>query len=206
MARKEGGRYPLHDLKSGSQLMRDSRHVSAHAFGYDRPMPDLVRIPASVFPRDSDGFLSRECPVCERTFKVKFDENAESAGQELSDEEASVEAGQMRRFCPLCHEFVEGSKWWTPAQLEYTEALVFGAVHEQFQQMLADTARSSGGVLEFRASRPPSEPMPSEESEDMIIVVPPCHEDDSVKVPGDFVGEVACHRCGVRYLIDVIRA
>ena len=67
-------------------------------------MPDLVRIPASVFPRDSDGFLSGECPVCERTFKVRFDEEAESAGQELSDEEASDDADRMRRFCPLCHE------------------------------------------------------------------------------------------------------
>lgn len=178
----------------------------AHPFGYHRQMPDLVRIPASVFPRDSDGFLSRECPVCERIFKVRFDGGAESAGAELSDEEATIEAEQMRRFCPLCHELVQGSRWWTPAQLEYAKALVFSAVHEQFQQMLADTTRSSGGVIELRAGSSPSEPQPPEESEDMIIVVPPCHEDDPVKVPVDFVGEVACHRCGVRYPVDLIMA
>lgn len=168
-------------------------------------MPELVRVPASVFPRDSDGFLSRECPICERTFKVRFDGETESAGAELSDEEASVEAEQMRCFCPLCHELVDGNRWWTPAQLEYARALVFSAIHQHFHQVLADTARTSGGLLEFRAGASPTQPLPPSESEDMIIAVPPCHADDPVKVPPDLVGEVACHRCGVRYPIDLIR-
>lgn len=38
----------------------------------------------------------------------------------------------------------------------------------------------------------------------MLMVVPPCHEDDRLKVPNDWTAEVACHRCGVRYPIDLI--
>jgi hypothetical protein len=44
----------------------------------------------------------------------------------------------------------------------------------------------------YRAGGSPTEPLPPEEPEDMIIAVPLCHEDDPVKVPGDLVGEVAC--------------
>lgn len=54
-------------------------------------MDEEIRIPVSLPPPDSDGFLRRECPSCEREFKWfshnEGDPNAEPATQ---------------YFCPLC--------------------------------------------------------------------------------------------------------
>jgi hypothetical protein len=169
-----------------------------------RCVSDLARIPASAFPRDSDGFMSRECPECEGRFKVEVDD--EAGGSDLSDEEALAAAEAMQRYCPLCHAVVDGNKWWTPEQIEYAASAVSAVVQSKFQDMLEDTARQSRGILEFRRGAVPAVPAPPEETDGMLMVVPPCHEDDRLKVPDDWTAEVACHRCGVRYPIDLIEA
>lgn len=169
-------------------------------------MSDLVRIPAAAFPRDLDGFLSRECPSCEGRFKLEV--AADDAGAEasdLSDEEAVAEAESMQRYCPLCHEPVEGNRWWTVEQIEYAREAISASVQSQFQDMLEDTTRQSSGVLTFRRGDVAAVPSPPTEDETMVMVIPPCHEDDRLKVPDDWTGEVACHRCGVRYPGALIR-
>jgi hypothetical protein len=171
-----------------------------------RAMSDVVRIPASVFPTDLHGFLSRECPSCDGRFKVEVDPHGAGAeDSDVSDEEAVDEAESMQRYCPLCHELVEGNQWWTVEQIDYAKDAISAAVVTNFQDMLEDTARQSDGGLTFRRGDIARVPLPPAEIETMIIVVPPCHEDDRLKVPDEWTGDVACHRCGIRYPVDLIR-
>jgi len=165
---------------------------------------DIVSIPVSAFPRDGDGFLTRECPECEGRFKVKVDPVDDH--QELTKEEKRAEADAMLRYCPLCHQLVEGSKWWTSEQLEFAKEIVGVAVKSEFQRMLRQTASRSGGLLEFKAGAVPAMPSPPEEADGTVIVTLPCHEDDPLKIPGGWTQEVACHVCGVRYPVDVVRS
>ena len=167
-------------------------------------MSDIVSIPASAFPRDTDGFLSRECPACEGRFKVKVDDQAEDR-PDVSKEEMLAEADAMRRYCPLCHQLVEGNQWWTPEQLEFATDAIGAAVQLEFQRVLRETAQNSNGVLEFQGGPPPAIPSPPEESDDMALVTLPCHEEDPLKVPEGWTQEVACHVCGFRYPVDVVR-
>ena len=150
---------------------------------------------------DSDGFLSRECPECEGRFKVKV---AAAEEQQLPGEEAAAEADAMLLYCPLCHQLVEGNKWWTPEQLEFAKEIIGAAVSSEFQRMLSETASRSGGLLEFKGSPAPAMPSPPEEADGMVVVTPPCHEGDPLKIPGDWTRDVACHICGVRYPVDVV--
>jgi hypothetical protein len=173
-------------------------------------MSDLVRIPNSAFPKDSDGFLSRECPECEGRFKVSVSDEPENDGvpardEGLSDDEILTRDEEMQRYCPLCHQAVRGNRWWTPEQIEFAEEAISAAVQIKFQEMLKETANKAGGLLEFRSGGTPAMPSPPEESEGMILVAPPCHEEDPLKIPATWSDEVACHQCGVRYPVDVIR-
>lgn len=171
---------------------------------------DLVRIPASAFPKDADGILSRECPECESRFKVWVADETDDTGPDaldegLSDDEVLVKAEELRRYCPLCHQLVAGNKWWTPEQIEFAKEAISAAVQTKFHEMLKETADKSGGLLEFQGSGPPAMPSPPVEHDEVIVVVPPCHDADPLKVPKDWSNEVACHQCGVRYPVDLIR-
>jgi uncharacterized Zn finger protein (UPF0148 family) len=60
-------------------------------------MNDEIRVPVSL-PLDSDGFIRRECPNCEREFKW------------FSDEEGDTNAEVVAQyFCPLCDQYVQDS-------------------------------------------------------------------------------------------------
>jgi hypothetical protein len=150
--------------------------------------------------------MSRECPECEGRFKVEVDDEADDDGSHPSDEEALATAEGMQRWCPLCHALVEGNKWWTSEQIEYAASAISAALQSKVQDMFEDTARQSRLVLEFRRGAVPAIPAPPEETDGMLMVIPPCHEDDRLKVPDDWTADVACHRCGVRYPIDLIEA
>lgn len=173
---------------------------------YNELVSDLVRIPASVFPRDSDGFLSRQCPACGERFKLKVKLDDESIGHELTDEETLSEAAEMRRYCPLCLQLVEGNNWWTPEQIHYAKEAIGFVVAVKFQEMLRRTADQSGGFLQYSGGDRPIEPNPPEEQEGMMIVAPPCHENAVAKVPEGWSNEVACYECGVRYPVDLLGA
>src|ERR1039458_3701595 len=69
-------------------------------------------------PLDTEGFLRRECPTCEREFKwlpSQQDSDAE-------DREATPmpEGGY---FCPYCAVQARGDAWFTKAQLDVAQAI-----------------------------------------------------------------------------------
>lgn len=104
------------------------------------------------FPLDSEGFLSQECPSCERRFKVKFSQDPD---------------GKILSFCPYCGH--EGqSCWWTPEQVEYIQAsatnYVVNPLLRDFQQNLRRLNNPAGGFtvksspIRDRATPAPLEP------------------------------------------------
>src|SRR5689334_19084740 len=71
---------------------------------------------AMSLPLDSDGFLRRECPTCEREFKWL----PGSDGDE-SDAVAPDDAGY---FCPYCGVQAPAESWLTQAQAALVENIV----------------------------------------------------------------------------------
>jgi len=169
-------------------LPTPARLEGAH---YDRSMGDEVVVPYSL-PLDSDRFLRRECPTCEREFKWYIANDGEAA--------AAVPDGGY--FCPYCAIQAPISEWFTQAQVALQHGLleseVVGPELEKFADSLRNIGRNSGGFLRVEGGdyRKPDRPDPLTESDDMRRVDFACHPTEPVKVLDDWTGDVHCLICG----------
>lgn len=150
---------------------------------------DHIEIPMTL-PLDTDGFLRRECPNCERQFKWHHGPANEEAEQH--DEPPAY-------HCPLCGEPAGHDAWWTQEQLGYAEGLALPATMQAisdelgkaFKKAESDFIRVTPGRVEA-----PDAPMPLTEPDDMAIVTSPCHAYEPVKVPNDHTVPLHCLVCG----------
>jgi len=148
--------------------------------------PELV---VSV-PLDSDGFLRRECPTCEREFKW--------LSSEEGDSEPPPESGF---FCPYCAIQAPSDSWFTKPQLALIDSTVnqevIGPALKELGQRLRDIGRQSGGLLkvDLESDQPrPADPLT--ELDDMRRVDFACHPTEPVKVVDDWTRPVHCLICG----------
>jgi len=128
-----------------------------------------------TIPLDSDGFLRRECPTCEREFKWR--------SPEAEDEELDEPADVVGYFCPYCGVQAPGEAWLTQAQV----ALAQNVVAREFIGPMV----SKLGVYEE-----PGKLDPLTEADDMTLVVFPCHPSEPLKVLDDWRKPVYCLVCG----------
>lgn len=159
-----------------------------------------VSIPLTL-PLDTDGFLRRECPNCERQFKWLPSESTDNAGMG-----EQVDA----YFCPYCYDAGGPEEWWTKEQLEYVQQLAAAEViAPQLRRFSRDLERSnrSGSMVKFTttSSKIPA-PQALTEPDDMVRLDLPCHLEEPIKVVEDWDEEVACLICGIHYPVDIVRA
>ncbi len=153
-------------------------------------MSDEIRISVS-FPLDSDGFLRRECPNCEREFKW------------FSHAEGDAAAAQATQyFCPLCGAAADLDEWNTSPQ----NAALLGAAGPHLDRLFSDTVSDAfKGIkgIEFKSNSdftlgmPDTEPL--HEPDDMVIVEPPCHPNEPLKIPEQDSASVHCLVCGSQF-------
>lgn len=108
------------------------------------------------FPTDSDGFFSRECPSCNRYFKVIIGEG--------SDEPISA--------CPHCGHRGHDC-WHTPEQIEYAKAVAMSTVvapeiDKLNRQLTGAASRFLKVSVKNPISRPPPPPMEFDEAYDIV--------------------------------------
>ena len=127
-----------------------------------------------TFPLDTEGFLRRECPTCEREFKWLH-------GTE-NDEIAAVPDGGY--FCPYCGIQSSADGWLTKAQVE----LVHNTV----------ATEAIGPLIKGKGFKytPPKKMEPLSELDDMRRVSFACHVGEPVKVLEEWRGVVYCLICG----------
>jgi hypothetical protein len=149
-------------------------------------------------PLDSDNFLRRECPTCEREFKWLSSE---------SEEEEAAPVPEGGYFCPYCAIQAPADAWWTPAQLELAKSVVTQQFVkpelEKFGRQMKDISRRSGGFIKAdvqTSSAPEADPLV--EVDDMRRVDFPCHPNEPVKVLEGWTGEVHCLICGTAVAVS----
>ena len=147
-------------------------------------------------PLDSDGFLRRECPHCEREFK-------------WHDGPASEEAEQHPPldtfYCPLCGDPAGPDSWWTKIQLRLienaTERLMGQELGDMFDALERSTRRNRFVTFKVDKTRVPDPPDPLVEPQDMIIVTSPCHSWEPMKIPEEHMGAIHCLVCGAAFAL-----
>lgn len=153
-------------------------------------MDEEIQVSVSL-PLDSDGFLRRECPTCEEEFKwfshAEGDGDAEPASQ---------------YFCPLCGVPAGLESWWTPAQLEYGFGSAGGEIDQLMKDAVTDAFKGIKGIkLQSNSSfsLDIETPDPLTEPDDMVIVEPPCHPSEPLKIPEAVTERVFCLICGEQF-------
>lgn len=141
-------------------------------------------------PLDSDGFLRRQCPTCEREFKWRPDGDDDD-GKEVPE----------AYFCPYCGVQAPIGDWFTEAQIARAEAIIMGEVVAPPLDTLGESLRSIGrGGGPDSASREPGTPEEAVEAsvddDDMRRVDHPCHPEEPLKVLEDWSSAVHCLICG----------
>jgi hypothetical protein len=143
-------------------------------------------------PLDSDGFLRRECPTCEREFKWR----------PTPDGEVTTPAPADGLFCPYCAVQAAPGSWFTRAQIEQAKMIVYDEVVTPELKELkrsVDAMNSSGGLIDIRAElsiEEPDRPAELEEIDDMRRVDFACHPTEPIKVLDDWDSDVHCMVCG----------
>lgn len=143
-------------------------------------------------PLDSDGFLRRECPTCEREFKWLPSPDGEAESTEPPD------GGY---FCPYCAIQAPDGSWFTQAQIDLAQSTVanevVGPMLQDFTRDLGNIGRRSGGMFTVSASYDAPDQMdPLTEADDMKRVDFECHPAEPVKVLDDWDRQVHCLICG----------
>lgn len=153
-------------------------------------MNDEISIPVTL-PLDADGFLRRECPACEEVFKW------------FSHADGDPDAEQVDQyFCPRCGQGAGLDSWCTPAQLDYAHGAAAPAIDDFINEALDDAFKGFKSSKHFtvkrsgRYSSNTPTPEPLHEPNDMVIVEPPCHPNEPVKVPESATSRVFCLVCG----------
>jgi hypothetical protein len=146
-------------------------------------------------PLDADGFLRRECPSCLQEFKWHHGKTA-SAPTDFVYPDVY--------WCPHCGRSAAHEAWFTQAQLAYIKEAASGAVHDQLSDMIKDVFKSGHNSLvriEVSESERPDTPDPLVEPDDMMMIAPPCHPWEPVKVPEGAEDPFYCLVCGQTYAV-----
>lgn len=149
-----------------------------------------IEIPVTI-PLDSDGFLRRECPTCEQEFKWYAHEDDDPDAETVD-----------QYFCPLCGVPSEPDTWWTPDQLEYAHGTAAPTIDQAVQDMMTEAFKGIKGIS-YRPSRDFSFDIPTPEAlvepDDMVIVEPPCHPHEPIKIPEAALSRIHCLICGAPF-------
>jgi hypothetical protein len=142
-------------------------------------------------PLDSDGFIRRECPTCERDLKWKW------LDEEAGEQQAEPEEGGF--YCPYCAIQAPSAAWLTKAQAEKAKSILMeqfvGPELDEFGRSLERMNRP-GGLVSVSFKRDQPEPADElTEIDDMRRVDFSCHPGASVKVLDDWSREVHCPVC-----------
>lgn len=136
---------------------------------------------------DDDGFLSQECPQCERRFKVKATQTREEGTGPIA-------------YCPYCGHHGTGC-WWTPEQAEYLGEVVIGPLREELERVARDFTRKNQLCFDVKRNTQGADPRrPTEPNEPMPLIVFYCH-DEPVKHDGNSI-ELRCIICGSPQVVD----
>ena len=142
-------------------------------------------------PLDDDGFLRRECPHCSQQFKWHHGPTAEKPAGEVDPPVYS---------CPRCGVSAAPDQWWTEEQIAFIEEAGAGPVLREISDALEDAFSSIKGITYKRGSGDEPEPPPAlQEPNDMVIVAPPCHPWEPIKVPEEATSQVHCLLCGAAF-------
>lgn len=126
--------------------------------------------------------------MCERQFKW-FYGATETRPEDAADPDVY--------HCPYCGETAPPDHWWTREQLDYIQLDAAGAISEAIGRELKKAFRGVKGLkFQTRPSGLAAGAPAISEPADLVIVEPPCHPWEPLKVAEDWEDPLHCLVCG----------
>ena len=142
-------------------------------------------------PLDDDGFLRRECPHCLQEFKWHHGPTADRPDGEIDP---------PVYYCPRCGASAKPDQWRTEEQLTFIQESAAGPALRELSDELEKVFRGVKGMTYKPSHDDGPEPPPAlHEPDDMVILAPPCHPREPVKVPENAAARVHCLICGAAF-------
>jgi len=139
-------------------------------------------------PTDESGFIRRECPNCEREVKWFAGETVDRPSDFLEPDLYT---------CPYCGERADHDQWWTPAQIEYAKAAAMGPISRGLEAEMKKILGNHGKYTAGSHSAPDLLVDP----DDMLMVAPPCHPFEPLKVIETWSDPLHCRLCGAQFTL-----
>lgn len=103
-------------------------------------------------------------------------------------------------FCPRCGVSAAPDQWWTQEQIAFIEEAGAGPVSREISDALEKAFSGVKGMTYKPGSLDePEPPSALQEPNDMVIVAPPCHSWEPIKVPAETISRVHCLICGAAF-------
>jgi hypothetical protein len=141
---------------------------------------------AIPIPLDSDGFVRRACPACEREFKWLYADSKDEA----------TKPNPHGYCCPYCAAWAQPDQWFTEAQVEYIQQIGLGVASDEASKIFSQFNRPGSGLKYTPGDRPSPPPDLPPEPDDMRRAEFACHPEDPLKVAEDWNEAVHCLICG----------
>ncbi len=146
------------------------------------------------FPLDN-GFLRRECPNCRRSFKWHH-------GPTNTRPDDFADPDQYH--CPYCGVQADVESWFTQKQLDYITRLAgnefSGVIKAEMDRALKPLEKSDFISVSVDHT-PEPRPRPLREPADMVMVEPPCHPFEPLKVQEGWGSDLHCLICGTPFSV-----
>lgn len=145
-------------------------------------------------PLDEDGYFGRECPGCDRWFKMNHDEY-----QALPED--------LELTCPYCGHREEHSEFMTSDQHERVmaaaQAIGLQFVYDLISDSFSSALRGSKNVTYTPGAPPPLQALPTyvEQTVERVVACPVCSNHCAVYGASSY-----CPACAARPSIDGVRA
>ena len=169
-------------------------------------------------PLDEQGFLRRECPLCNRQYKIfKSEEERENLIREivnynLAERNATTDNDSSDNieylYCPYCLQKAPKEQWWTQEQLSYIRMYVDNIVVKMINDTMDNIARNVNRLNSpyVRMKKPhkkrlQTEPWIPPEINDMTVVELPCCN-TKMKIIEEWRDNIACYICGFVHKIS----
>lgn len=139
------------------------------------------------------GFLRRECPDCERQFKWHHGP---------TDVRPADAVDPPVYFCPYCGASAPVGHWWTTEQAEHLGQLGTEEIGRALSDAFRDLGRRNrNSLIKFKVKPSAGSEPPDlmHEPHDMVVVEPPCHAWEPIKIADEWAGTLYCLVCGEQF-------
>ncbi len=149
-----------------------------------------MEIPITL-PLDG-GFLRRECRTCERQFKWHHGPTNDAPEDAPNPSEYT---------CPYCGATAPPEEWLTAEQVEFVREVATGPALQAMSDEMGRAFRGSKHITYKPGRIDHQHPTELHEPSDMVIVEPPCHPYEPLKVDESWTGPLHCLLCGAQFSI-----